>query len=67
MERIVAWPVIVSSIRMGGASLSDVPAVIVERRSMNGFGGSILERGSVAHNLRLFLDGIPMLFQRVFL
>ena len=42
-------------------------AVVAERRSVNGFGGSITERGVVVPSLRLFLDGVPLLFQRVFL
>lgn len=41
--------------------------VQAERRMVNGFGTTVSEPGLVVPRMRLFVDGVPLLFQRVFL
>lgn len=38
-----------------------------ERRRVRGFGGSAMERGLVIPSVRLFLDDVPLVMERVFL
>jgi hypothetical protein len=38
-----------------------------ERRSVNGFGGETREQGVVVPRMRLFVRGVPLLFERMFL